>query len=178
MYSYIDIYIHHSRRRPRDQPHPSQWKSSCPMRPPRAALCRCPLTFDATPSPLCVYVCVCVSVCVCVCVVCVRVCVSVCVCLCECVCACACVRVWVCLLFVRVCDWARARRRAWACVSIYINCVSFNFWCTTTTFRNIHVCACVWDGVNAYKHMWAHAYGVASISRLLKMIGLFCKWAL
>jgi len=99
---------------------------------------------------VCVCVCVCVWVCVCACVsvcACVRVCVYVCVYVCVCVCVCACVCVCVCV---------------------------FVFVCVRASRTDLHTLLRV-DMLR--RSCEGHIYGVATISRLLQIIGLFYKTA-
>jgi len=108
---------------------------------------------------VCVYMSVCVCVCVCVCVymsvclcVCVCVCVymSVCLCVCVSVCPCVCVRV---------------------SVSKHQSVSEDVSDCNTGGFRLQH------RGSLHIKHPWCRSacYGVATMSRRLKITGLFCR---
>jgi len=124
--------------------------------------------------------------------VCAYVCVRMCVCVCVCVCAYVCVIVWVCTLCVcgRICTPV--------CTSVCV-CVCMCW----RSFGATHVCLSLFRALQhiaahcntlqltappctALQHTetqcsgccaWNNWYGVASISRLLKMLGLFCKRA-
>jgi len=132
--------------------------------------------------------CVCVFVFLCVCA---RVCVCVRVCTRVCVCVCACVRVCMCVC-MRMCPYTSMYEyihvKIWMCVCVCV-CVRA---CVFVFVCNLCVCtfAGTWN-VSTYcfvlgcrwmygKCIWFNstAYGVATISRFLKMIGLFCKRAL
>ena len=102
------------------------------------------------------WVCVCVCMCACVCCVCVCVCVFVCVCVCVCV--------WVC---VRVC--------LCLCLCLFVCLFVCVYVCVCAC-----VCACVLCCKRFLESQLNNRYtthGVATISRLLKIIGLFCKRA-
>jgi len=98
-------------------------------------------------------------------------------CMYMCVCACVCVRVRVCAhVCARVCMCVRVCE----CASVYVCVYVRVFLCT-----NIRVCACVFSREREREAAFARSYwrvcgdesiyAVATISWLLKIIGLFCK---
>jgi len=121
---------------------------------------------------MCVYVCVCVCVYVCVCVcmcvcVCVCVCALICLCMSECMCVCS-LKKWITRTIInhkspRFTDHSYVYMCAFMCV-----CVCLSVWKWTC----VHVCACACACMLKINRTY---YGVATISRLLKTIGLFCK---
>jgi len=145
---------------------------------------------------VCVYVCMCVCVYVCMCV-CVYVCMCVCVYVCTCVCVyvCMCVCVYMCVYdmcvthmsytHMRVCvTRVRHINELWL-IDVYEMCVTHTHnslmcvihtqlaeMCVTHTHNSL---ICV---IHTHISSICVTYGVATISRLLKMIGLFYKRAL
>jgi len=111
-------------------------------------------------------VCVCVSVCVCACM---------CLCLCQCKCLCLCLRLCLCLC---LCLCACMRVYVRVCVCVYV-CVGV-YTLPGSRLRDAATLSC--DG--GKRDIWRpnphtpRYYGVATISRLLKILGLFCKRAL
>ena len=98
------------------------------------------------------HMCVCVHACVCVCV-CGRTCVCVCVCLCVFVCVCACNR------STRCCKKTKS-----------IKCQA--------TFRCVHIRIHIYTHICIYVNNRTQSedvYGVATVSRINKIMGLFCR---
>jgi hypothetical protein len=121
-----------------------------------------------------VRVCVCACICVCVCV---RVCACVLLCVCVCVCACVYMCVYVCAcVCVCVCVCVRACGHACAvcmCVSV---CICVRVCMRVCAWFHFLVSACAYT-TGQIMSQYCY-YGVASISRIDTIIGLFCKRAL
>jgi len=130
--------------------------------------------------------CVCVFGCVCSCV-CVHVCVRVCVCVCVCVCACACVATCISTacgatacaflcVHVCVCLCALVCVRVHACVRVRVPVWLLVFPLLAVQrlgFSPQFVTVCCSDLLHLLTS--SCCYGVATISRLLQIIGLFCR---
>jgi len=110
-----------------------------------------------------------VSVCVCACL-CVRVCVCEKLCLCMCVCVCMCV-----LVYMSVCACMRVCAKKY--VSPQKSCVCPQ---KNPLYAQQKLCISTKEPITLMKHAWwfkkaLYTYGVATIRRLLKIIGLFCR---
>ena len=63
------------------------------------------------------------------------------------------------------------------CICVYIHMCVY----TSCIYIYVYICICVYVHMCVYKYGNAHTsatYGVASVSRIDKIIGLFCKRAL
>jgi len=115
------------------------------------------------PEIMCMCMCVCMCTCTCMCM-CIYMCTCICMCMCMHMCMCMCMCTYVCV-HANVCHLCRPLSstqiglRAYVCVSLCV-CVR--------VFAYVSVFVCV--SVSKYR--------VATIRRLLQIIGLFCKRAL
>jgi len=100
-------------------------------------------------------------------------CVRTCVCLCAWTCSCTCVRTCVCL-----CAWICRciRIRKYMHQSLFWHMFRAYVFAYVHDMININMSTCV--HVFAYVYDIKYDYGVASVSRIDKIIGLFCKRAL
>ena len=133
-------------------------------------------------------------VCLCVCASYTHSCVCLCVCAsythsCVCLCVCACythMYVWVCSAYhigmpvmhtslpslLHVCLWHVSLLHTYTHMSGLLNTH------TCVCVPIVHTCVSMTCVPSTYIHTLSLAYGVATLSRLLKIIGLFCKRAL
>ena len=86
-----------------------------------------------------------------------------------CVTVCVCVRVCVC-----VCEREREREKKCACVCACACACACMYMCVCACVR---VCVCVCLYLSKYNEIDLYCYVVATISRLLKILILFCKRA-
>jgi len=157
-----------------------------------------PIDFPGSQRMFCTHVC-CVCVCVCVCV-CERALVCVCVCVCMCVRVCVRARAYkyacVCLC-ARVHIECKKRKSQFACTATHNQMIAFilllNYSYFSTILLNPSFQSFIFGSIHRSSYQFfilllnssfffsilhSSSYGVATISRLLEILGLFCKRAL